>query len=53
LIRYAQYENVGKPKNLKMFGSNKSKDLNRVATIGKCQLCPREENLRFDNIYII
>jgi hypothetical protein len=30
-IRYAQYQNIGKPK---VFGSNKSKGLNRIAKIG-------------------
>jgi hypothetical protein len=29
-IRDAQYRNIGKPNNLKVFGSNKPKGLNRM-----------------------
>jgi len=32
-IWYAQYRNIGKPNNLKLFGSNKLKSLNKIAKI--------------------
>jgi hypothetical protein len=30
-IKYVQYQNIGKPNNLKVFGSNKPKGINRIA----------------------
>jgi hypothetical protein len=33
-IRYAQYQNIGKQNNVKVFGSNKAKGINRRAKIG-------------------
>jgi hypothetical protein len=33
-IRYAQYRKIRKHDNLKVFGSNTTKDLNRLAKIG-------------------
>jgi hypothetical protein len=45
-IMYAQYRNIGKPNNLKVFGSNKPNGQNRIAKIGQCYLCMSEENLR-------
>ena len=47
-IRQAQYRNIGKPNDLKVFGNNTPKVLNRIAKIGKGHLC-----LRFVNNYII
>jgi hypothetical protein len=47
-IRYAQYRNIGKPNNLKVFGNNKPKVLIRRAKISKGHLC-----LSFVNNYII
>jgi hypothetical protein len=32
-IRHAQYRNIGKPNSLKVFGSNKTKALNRIEKI--------------------
>ena len=31
--KYAQYRNIGKPKNSKVFRSKKPKDLNRITKI--------------------
>jgi hypothetical protein len=47
-IGYDQYRNIGKPNNLKVFGSNKPRGLNRIATKSV-----EEENLSFENNYII
>jgi nitric oxide synthase oxygenase domain/subunit len=45
-IRYAQYQNIGKPNNLKVSEVNKPKCRNRRAKIGYGHLCLREENFR-------
>jgi hypothetical protein len=36
---------MGKPNNLKIFGSNKNKGLKGIAKLGESHLYPREENL--------
>ena len=40
VIRYAQYQNIGKQNNVKVFGSNKAKGINRRAKIGQIVVCP-------------
>ena len=51
--KYAQYRNTGKPKNLKVFRSNKPKDLNRIAKIGYGYLCLREIYLHLINYIML
>ena len=43
------------PSNLKVLGASKPKGLNKIVKIGQANLhvCLREENLSFDNNYII
>jgi len=38
---------------LKVLGASKPKGLNRIAIISEDHLCLREENLSFNNIFII
>ena len=52
-IRYAQNRKVGKPNNLKVLRASKPKGLNRIAKIASGHLYPREENLNFNNTFII
>jgi hypothetical protein len=53
IIRNAQIQKFGKPNNLIVFGSNKTKGLNKIAKIGYGNLCLREENISLDENYII
>jgi len=45
LINIYKCRNIGKPNNLKVFGSNNPKGLNRIAKLGYGHLCLSEETL--------
>jgi hypothetical protein len=54
MVFNATFNNISViPINLKLFGSMKSKCLNRIAEIGQGHICSREENLSFNNTYMI
>jgi hypothetical protein len=53
-IWYVQYRNIRKPNNLKLFGSIKLKNLNKIVKIVQGHLYQREENykiMHFDTTY--
>jgi hypothetical protein len=47
VIRYAQKRKIGKPNNLKVFGSNKTKELTHDSQVGQGHLLNVDNSIHY------